>query len=64
MVVLAYSLVQHCFEFAPVATGTVGEGIDEESTFDEEIVDKEVGYEQIDFLDGSSSIQETRKLAG
>ena len=63
MVVLAYSLVQHCFEVAATATGTIGEGIAKEGTVNEVIVDKEVGYEQTNFLDGISSIQETKKLA-
>ena len=49
MVILAYSLVQHCFGVAVVVVGTV---------------DEEVGYEEIDFLDGSSSTQETKKLVG
>ena len=45
MVVLACSLVQHFFGVAAAATGTFGEGIPEEGTVDEEIVDEEVGYE-------------------
>ena len=64
MVVLAYSLVQHCSRVTAAAAGTVGEGIAKEGTVDEVIVDKEVGYEQTDSQDGSSSVQETQKLAG
>ena len=69
MVVLAYSLVQHCFGVAAVATSTVGEGIGEEGTVDEETVDEEtideeVGYEKNDFLDGSFSNQDTKKFVG
>ena len=62
MVILAYASVKHCFEFASTAAGIVGEAIVEEGTVDEGIVDEEVSYEQNDFLDGISSIQETRKL--
>ena len=64
MVVLACSSVQHCSEVATAATGTFGEGKVEEDTIDEVIVDKEVGYEKTNSMDGSSSIQDTRKLAG
>ena len=59
MVVLAYSLVQHCFGIAAMAAGTIGEGIAKEGIVDEETVDEEVGYEKTDFLDGISSTQET-----
>ena len=56
--------MQHCFEVAAGTAGTVGEGKVEEDTVDEVIVDKEVGYEQTDSLDGSFSIQKTKKLVG
>ena len=64
MVILAYSLVEHCFEVAFVVIGTIGEGKVEEDTIYEVIIDKGVGYEKNDSLDGSSSIQESRKLDG
>ena len=64
MVILAYSLVQHCFEVETTTAGTVGEGIAEEGTIDEETVDEEVGYEETGFLDGSFSTQETKKSVG
>ena len=51
--------MQHCFEVAAVAAGTVGEGKVEEDIVDGVNVDKEVGYEQTD-----SSIQEAKKLDG
>ena len=46
MVLVACSLVQHYFGVVAVDAGTVGEGIAEE-----DIVDEEVGYEEIDFMD-------------
>ena len=55
--------MQHCFEVATAAAGTVDEGKVEEDIVEGVIVDKEVGYEKIYSLDGSSSIQETRKLS-
>ena len=57
MVILACSLVHYYFGFVAAVVITVGEVI-----VDDKIVDKEVGYEETDFLDGSSSTQETRKF--
>ena len=65
--------MQHCSRDATTVAGTVGEGNSEdnseegivgEETVDGEIVDEEVGYEETDFLDGSFSIQETKKCDG
>ena len=69
MVILACSLVQHCFGVAVAAVGTVGEGIVEEDiagkgTVNGETIDEEVGYEETDFLDGCFSNQETKKFDG
>ena len=60
--------MQRCSGDAAAAAGTIGEGNSEEGivgeeTVDGEIVREEVGYEETDFLDGSSSTQETRKSA-
>ena len=46
------------FSVVVAATGIVGEGISKDGT-----VDEEVGYEEIDFLEGIFSTQETMKLA-
>ena len=56
MVVVACSLVQCYFGLATATVDIVGEGIAEEDIVDEETVDEEVGYEENDFMDGSSSI--------
>ena len=60
--------MQHCSGAAAAVVGTVGEdnseeGIVGEETVDGEIVGEEVGYEENDFLDGSSSTLETRKFS-
>ena len=60
-------MVQYCSGDATTAAGTVGEGnskerIAGEETVNGEIVGEEVGYEKNNFLDGSSSIEDTRKF--
>ena len=57
--------MQRCSGDAAAAAGTIGEGNSEEGivgeeTVDGEIVGEEVGCEESDFLDGSSSTLETR----
>ena len=64
MVIVAYSLVQRYFGVAVAVVGTVGEGIAEEDTIDEEIIDGEIGYEETDFLDGSFSNHDTKEFVG
>ena len=59
MVIVACSLVQRYFGVAVATVGTVGEGIAREDS-----VDEETGYKEIDFLDESFSIHETKKLVG
>ena len=61
-------MVQRFCGASIAAAGTLGtdnseEGIVGEENFDGEMVGKEVGYEETDFLDGSSSTQETKKSA-
>ena len=59
MFVVACSLVQRYFGVVVVAAGTIGGGIPKEDNVDEEIV-----HEEIDFMDGSFSNQETKNVFG
>ena len=62
--------MQHCSGIAAVATSTADmvEGIVEEGMVNEEIIGvetiEEIGYGKTEFLDGSSSTQETKSFAG
>ena len=58
--------MQRCYVAAAAASSIVGEdnfekGIVGEENFDGGNIDEEVGYEETDFLDGNSFIQETKK---
>ena len=56
--------MQCYFGFAAAVASTIGEGIADEGIIDEETIDEGVGYEEINFLDGHFSNQETKKFAG
>ena len=63
MVVLTYWGQHYSGVVADKAEGIVEEGMVDEETFDVEAIE-EVGYGEIGFLDGISSIQETKNFVG
>ena len=63
MVILACLSVQQFFDVSTIVVAIVGERIPEGDIVDEEIVDERIGYEEIYFMDGSLSKQETTQFS-